>query len=250
MTIARPTLVSQVADAIDELIVDEGLRPGALLPAVSELAARFGVNRLVVREAMRAVEARGLIVARQGKRAMVVALHAAPLMDFFALAVRRDPDTVLELLEVRRAIEVHIASLAATRIEQVDPALLTDMEQSVATMRSAEAGSVEFVEADVHFHEVLAHAADNRLLRFLVEGLGEALRAGREASASGHRARGGDPYEAVQRHRDVLARVRAGDAGGAACEMARHLDDADHDVRAWAPVRKRVGDSAAAAIAR
>ena len=112
------TDTTSVTDAIvrrlEDLVLGE-LEPGAELPSEPELAAQFQVSRLTVREAVRSLQARGLVETRHGRRAVVAHPNAAPIGGFFTAAVRRDPRQLLDLLEVRRALEVHIASLAAAQ---------------------------------------------------------------------------------------------------------------------------------------
>src|SRR4029453_3105117 len=96
---------------LEDLVLGE-LEPGAELPSEAELAARFEVSRLTLREAARPLQARGRAQSRQGRRPMVAHPNGGPIGGFFTAAVRRDPRQLLDLLEVRRALEVHIPSLA------------------------------------------------------------------------------------------------------------------------------------------
>src|SRR6266516_3403132 len=121
-----------------EGLVIGGLQLGEELPSVGKLAEALGVSRLTVREATRTLAARGLLEIRQGRRPTIAAPNGALIGDFFKTAVRRDPRTLLDLLDVRRALEVHIAVLAAKRATQGDTA---DMEMSIAAMRAGESES-------------------------------------------------------------------------------------------------------------
>src|SRR5438105_2970182 len=75
----QKTLATQATEYLETLIIEGGLEEGAALPPQAEIAARLGVSRLVVREATKTLEARGLIKAQQGKRLVVAhrAIHAA-----------------------------------------------------------------------------------------------------------------------------------------------------------------------------
>src|SRR4030095_16751419 len=90
--------------------------------------------------------------------------------DFFQIAIRRDHRALLDLLEVRRALEVDIASLAAR------PATSGDVADSESPINARPAAGTEFEAfhtADVRFHENLAAASGNRMLVFLIEAFAE-----------------------------------------------------------------------------
>src|SRR5207253_4686462 len=110
--VGRTSIVDSVIEQLEALIFG-GLEPGEALPSEGKLAQALGVSRLTVREATRALEARGLLEIRQGRRPTVAAPNGTLVGEFFKIAVRRDTRALLELLDVRRALEVHIAALAA-----------------------------------------------------------------------------------------------------------------------------------------
>ena len=224
---ARTSVVDSVIDALEELIFS-GLEPGEALPSEGRLAERLGVSRLSVREATRTLEARGLLEIRQGRRPRVAAPNGALVGDFFKTALRRDPRALLDLLEVRRALEVHIAALAARRASKGD---LADMDLSIAAMRSAKEFEA-FHAADIRFHENLASASGNRLLVFLIEAFAEPLRASRQRSFAGHQARGGGMEDVIQQHQAILDAVRARNPNQAAQAMREHLRQTEQDLRA------------------
>jgi len=213
---------------LEDLVLGE-LEPGAELPSEPELAAQFQVSRLTVREAVRSLQARGLVETRHGRRAVVAHPNAAPIGGFFTAAVRRDPRQLLDLLEVRRALEVHIASLAAA---QSSRGAVTAMELALTAMRDAADDPVALHEADIGFHASLASGAGNQLLRFLIEAMEEPLRASRMRSMRGHLARGGTVEDVIEQHARILDRVRARDAKGAGTAMLAHLEQTARDLRA------------------
>src|SRR6266700_1620400 len=171
----QKTLATQATEYLESLIIEGGLEEGAALPSQAEIAARLGVSRLVVREATKTLEARGLIKAQQGKRLVVAAISSAPLRHFFELALRRDADAAVELVEARKAIEVHTARLAAQHATEGDidaPASCLGQLGKAETLE-------DFVEADIRFHAVLAKTSRNSILAELVTALEEPLRASR-----------------------------------------------------------------------
>jgi GntR family transcriptional repressor for pyruvate dehydrogenase complex len=217
-----------VVQRLEDLVLGE-LEPGAELPSESDLAAQFEVSRLTVREATRSLQARGLVETRHGRRAVVAHPNAAPIGQFFTAAVRRDPRQLLDLLEVRRALEVHIASLAAA---QAGRTAVAAMELAMAAMREAADDPMALHETDIGFHASLAAGAGNQMLSFLIEAMEEPLRASRMRSMRGHLARGGTVEDVIEQHARILDRVKAHDAKGAATAMLAHLEQTARDLRA------------------
>jgi GntR family transcriptional regulator, transcriptional repressor for pyruvate dehydrogenase complex len=230
----RTSIVDSVIERLEALIFG-GLEPGEALPSEGKLAQALGVSRLSVREATRALEARGLLEISQGRRPTVAAPSGALVGEFFKTAVRRDPRALLDLLEVRRALEVHIAVLAARRATKSD---IADMELSIAAMRAAGSESEAFHTADVRFHENLAEASRNSLLVFLIEALAEPLRESRLRSFAGHLARGGGVEDVIEQHQAILEAVQSRSPRAAANVMRDHLEQTERDLRALLQSRR------------
>lgn len=252
-------VTDRVVRRLDQLVLAE-LEPGAELPSEAELASELSVSRLTVREAVRSLQARGLVQVRRGRRPVVAYPNAAPVGDYFAAAIRRDPRQLLDLLEVRRALEVHIASLAALRATR---ASVTALELALDALRQT--GAVSTMDghpgsgsgsgpgpdpgsgpgpgsgpepdpdavhaADLRFHQALAAASGNQLLDFLIEAMEGPLHASRLQSLRGHLARGGTVADVIEQHARILDRVIARDAAGAAAAMRDHLAQTARDLR-------------------
>jgi GntR family transcriptional regulator, transcriptional repressor for pyruvate dehydrogenase complex len=242
-TAASPRVTDAVIAHLEELVLGE-LEPGSELPSESELAEQLGVSRLTVREATKSLQARRLVDIRQGRRPVVAHPNAGPIGDFFSAAVRRDPRRLMDLLEVRRAIEVHIASLAATTASR---AAVAAAEDTLAAMRAAADDRVAFHDSDIRFHESLAEGSGNQLLCFLIEAMEEPLRVARMQSMEGHLARGGTVDDVIAAHARILDRVKARDAAGAAEAMRQHLSQTARDLRAYLALGRSTSADGAAA---
>ena len=225
----RGSVVDGVIERLEELIFSR-LEPGEMLPSEGQLAEALGVSRLSVREATRAMEARGLLEISKGRRPRVAAPNGSLVGDFFKSAVRRDPRALLDLLEVRRALEVHIASLAARRASQRH---IADLELSINAMRAAEQEFEAFHTADVRFHENLAAASGNDLLVLLIEAFAAPLRASRRRSFAGHQARGGHVDDVIQQHETILDAIKTRNPKQAAKAMRDHLQQTEQDLRTF-----------------
>jgi GntR family transcriptional repressor for pyruvate dehydrogenase complex len=211
--------------ALEGIALDE-LRPGDRLPSEASAAARLGVSRLTVREAVRALEARGIVALHKGRRPVVRPLDGALVGDFFRTGVRRDPNALFELLEVRQALEVHIARVAAERAPR---SALAAMGAAIDAYRAA--GDDEaLAEADVRFHEALAGGTGNGMLIHMVEALAEPLRASRRHSLRGRRASGRPLASVADDQRGILDAVAERDPDRAAEQMRAHLRATERDL--------------------
>jgi GntR family transcriptional repressor for pyruvate dehydrogenase complex len=226
--VGRASVVDSVIERLEELIFSR-LEPGEALPSEGQLAEALGVSRLSVREATRTLEARGLLELSKGRRPRVAAPSGSLVGDFFQIAIRRDPRALLDLLEVRRALEVHIAALAARRATS---GTIADMDMSINAMRAAGQEFEAFHKADIRFHENLAAASGNRMIVFLIEAFAEPLRESRQRSFAGHRARGGGIDDVIQQHENILDAVKARNPKAAAQAMRDHLQQTEQDLRA------------------
>jgi GntR family transcriptional regulator, transcriptional repressor for pyruvate dehydrogenase complex len=226
--VGRASVVDSVIERLEELIFSR-LEPGEAFPSEGQLAEALAVSRLSVREATRTLQARGLLEISKGRAPRVAAPNGSLVGDFFNSAIRRDPRALLDLLDVRRALEVHIAALAARRASTSD---MADMDMSINAMRAAEHEFEAFHTADVRFHENLAAASGNRLLVFLIEAFAGPLRESRQRSFAGHQARGGEVDDVIQQHQTILDAVEARNPKAAAQAMRDHLQQTEQDLRA------------------
>ena len=154
-TIENRRLYRQIADQIEGLIASGEFAPGERLPPERDLAAKLGVSRATVREAMIALELAGLVDIRTGSGIYVVA--------------RKNGETAqgdagpgpFELLDARRAIEGGTAALAAANITDAELSALRD---ALEIMRREQATGADTEDGDRLFHIGIARATHNALL--------------------------------------------------------------------------------------
>lgn len=153
-----------VATQILDAFYAEGLKPGEWLGTEAELAERFNVSRVTIRDAVSALAARGLIEVRVGARGglRVATSDPARLLDAFSIQLRLMGLTRDELFEAMLAIEPVTASLAAERASEAQIAALRELvEQSRECMDDA----LQFTSLAVGFHQTLAAMSHNRALQ-------------------------------------------------------------------------------------
>ncbi len=227
--------LDHVLEELDRLIIDE-LAPGAKLPAEGALATRFGVSRLTIREALKVLAGQDLVEMRAGARATVKAPSSRALSRHLDVFIRRDPHTVLELTEVRHALEVQAAGLAAQRArrETLDSLVsaVRRMQVAAANFTAGTGDEQAYHEADLAFHEALAVASGNRMLAVMLTSLEDAMRASFEHSFRGQFANGSTLADRLGLHEHVAELVAAGDDRGATAAMTTLLAVSERDIRA------------------
>ena len=119
--LSRSTLAEQATENLLVYIETQNLKPGDLLPSETRLATQFEVSRPVIREALKNLEGKGIIEIINGKGALVKPMDSDPLRLFFQRAVQIERNTILELMDVRRGLEVQAVMLAARRLGRCHP---------------------------------------------------------------------------------------------------------------------------------
>lgn len=199
----RSSLVDQVIDQIKGEIAAGAWAVGGKIPAEPVLARAFGVGRNTVREAVRALTHAGLLECRQGDGTYVRATSE------LSGAVRRRLRTaeIVEILQVRRALDMEAARLAAVR--RTDADILSIKQALIRREEVPASGDLgTFLDADLAFHAAIVEAAHNRVLAELYRDFNEALRAAVMATT--------DPLKQVDApHAPIADSVAGGDPEGA-----------------------------------
>jgi GntR family transcriptional regulator, transcriptional repressor for pyruvate dehydrogenase complex len=212
----EPRLSDKVAEMMLETILSRKLQVGERLPSERELGEQFNVSRTVVREAVRALVAKGVIEVRSGSGLRVAAVNAAAVSESMSLYLRGATLDFEKVHEVRTLLEVHIAGVAAERATDDDLAQLRDVHERM----QREAGNVESAALDdLEFHRVIARATQNDLYLLLMDSIGSALIDIRRENLGS-----GSTPTTIGQHEAVLERIAARDAEGARRAMAAHLE--------------------------
>jgi DNA-binding FadR family transcriptional regulator len=224
--IQRATLAEQIETYIRGLIISDQLGPGENLPSSTDLASEFGVSRSIVREAMKSLQAKGLIEITNGKRARVRPITNSVLVDFFDRFTRQRQEATIELLELRKGIEVQGAILAARRRTDED---LAGMWALVREMEARIGDAAAYLDVDVQVHLAIVQASKNRMLFHLVDSIREALRDTMREGLVRHMDP--DAWKRIQdSHVRLVTFIDRQDAEGAGECMATHFDGAIYGI--------------------
>ena len=197
------------------------LAPGARLPTEEALTRAARVSRTVVREAVAALRAEGLVITRQGVGAFV---SPEPQRAPFRIEPERlrSLADIFNVMELRLGVEIESAGLAAERAGKSDVraigAALHALDEAIAAERSA-------VEEDIGFHRAIAEATGNPEFARFLQFIGRHLIPRRTVSGLPERMGGLRAYLGLiqEEHRRIYDAIAAGDAKAAREAMRRHL---------------------------
>ncbi|MEZ5479725.1 MAG: FadR/GntR family transcriptional regulator [Thiolinea sp.] len=223
-------LVARVSDELRQAILNGQIAVGDKLPSEARLTEQYAVSRTVVREAIASLRSDGLVRPRQGSGVYVIS-NQAPNNQPFMLTDNQKISSVLELLELRTAIEVEAAGLAAQRRSPAQEEAILEalyaVEQQINRQRPA-------AEADMRFHLAIADATNNPRFHEFLQLMGRniiprhMLREGRE-----HYPHLPDNYlEQIQQEHHLIAdAISSQDAAAAQAAMRNHLQGSQQRYR-------------------
>src|SRR5499427_7230424 len=203
--IDRSGITELVVQRIKELLGRGELKAGSRLPPERELADMLHISRPSLRTALKALSVMGIIRAKPGAGTYIAESLPEVFTEPMHFMTLINNTSVEELFEARRIIEAGLAELAAERATELDVAMLTkELEGMKATTNDPE----EFLKHDVRFHQVMARAANNKLMCGVMDTVAELLFHIRRQTVS--RAR--DLGAAIEWHEKIIAAMRKHDA--------------------------------------
>jgi len=228
--LSRPT---RVAEAIKQWVMDEGWAPGQRLPSEAELMARFGMAKGTIREAIRLLEAQGLVKSRTGPGGGVFVHQvseeraAALLGNYFFFA----HPTIDDIYRLRAALEPELAASLAGRLSAAQLARLDAVIAESAPPAPGAEDEATRHAASLRFHAELAAMSENPLLRFVIRFLAELLS---EITVARGLHSPTDPElwaTGLAYQTRLVEALRTGDAEAARAVMAAHMATAQRLMR-------------------
>jgi GntR family transcriptional regulator, transcriptional repressor for pyruvate dehydrogenase complex len=219
---SRGNLAEQVAAKIRLRLQSDGLKPGDRLPTEAALGQEYGVSRTVVREAVASLRADGLVVARQGSGVYVA---KRPAQTFGPSLLAYEPDkisSIIEMLELRAAVESEAAALAAERCSPAELAKIQECSDDIAkALREGEWAE----DQDFAFHLAIAEATHNRHFVEFFTFLGQRTIPRRQLHDKASSARRTKAYlDGIQgEHQDIAEAIASRDPRRAHASMRLHL---------------------------
>jgi GntR family transcriptional regulator, transcriptional repressor for pyruvate dehydrogenase complex len=221
--IKKTRIHEEVFSQIHQLIKEGRFKARDQLPSERELAETFKVSRTSVREALRALETRGLIVSRTGMGNFVADLPVDSLVGPLAKMLIDEKEALADVFEMRKLIEPQIAALAAERATDRDIAQLKSIvAKQTEAVRRGETG----VDADAELHLCISRTTQNQALQKLVFSLMEVLSRSREESLQTTERRNAS----IETHRRIVSAIEKHDQIKARNEMLRHIEEVEASV--------------------
>lgn len=210
----------QIVDQIKGLLKTGELKPGDRLDSERDLAETLGVSRASVREALAAMEHLGVLETRQGEGTFIADHYQNPLIEPFLIMTLMDPTTNMELLEVRKILEVQAVELATLRGNDED---LEKLKKYILLMKEDLGKNILGEENDASFHFCIAEATKNRALIRIMHTISDSLEQSMRSGRYRLFTKEGNADKLYQQHLDIYQAVISRDPEAAKNAMLQHL---------------------------
>jgi GntR family transcriptional repressor for pyruvate dehydrogenase complex len=216
--VRKESLSDSLAKAVKQMIDRRGFQPGDRLPSIQEMARRFEVGAPTLREALRRLQAVGIVEIRHGSGVYVAERHDALFLTNPVAEKRPSRRAMLDLVETRLAIEVYTTGLAAERITREQ---IVEMEELLVRSNELldERHDEELSRINMAFHRQIALASGNTVAHQVLELLSGLFRAEQYAILGIHGSRIRDHEE----HVGILEALKTGNKSLAVRRMRAHL---------------------------
>jgi GntR family transcriptional regulator, transcriptional repressor for pyruvate dehydrogenase complex len=215
------SLVDRVAEVISDEITSGRLSPGDRLPSEVQLVEQLGVSRTVVREAVSRLRNAGLVEPRQGAGVFVLTPRMKPL-DLSSEA-QQTKASVLQVVEVRRAMEGEAAALAATR---ATPEAIRRIRAALEAIDDDVRAGGDGVDADLAFHQCVVDSTGNPVLAETLRYIGSLMRSGMRVTRANEARRADFTAQVRREHQLMLEAIEGGDPEAARAAARQHMEHA------------------------
>ncbi len=228
METKRATFQEQVLDQLGQDLCSGYYKAGQILPSEIDLCERFAFSRIVIREAIKSLAAKGMLEVRRKVGTLVLDSSRWNLFDPDIIIWRArsggvDRAMSRDLMELRRIVEPAAARFAAQRATEAERKALRDAYQD---MERAVADEVGYVAADVMFHATVLSACGNQFVQQMQNALSAILQTGFEIIS----LKPGGPAHTLPMHEDLCRAIETGDASAAERAAIALIEQAESDL--------------------
>lgn len=222
-TPSGPSATNAAIEELRRLVASGAIVPGDKVPPERELAARLGVSRSSIREAVRELSALGVLEARRGDGTYIAESPPDDLLAPLEFTLLGDSDAILQLADLRLLLEPYAAGAAAARItpEQLE-VLEAALRQYEVEVMSGEPDANVLIKADELIHDTLIEATGNPLIAAVSRSMHSLLRRGREMTVNADPTIG----DTLAELRAVVTAIRERDPLRATSAMTWHVSRA------------------------
>jgi len=214
-TMFKPVRTGKVSNLIIEQIKSAlhagALKPGDRLPSERELAESFQASRISIREALKRLEASGLVTVRVGSGVFVAQADSKSMSESLFSILRIQNGTIDDLTQARLIFEPSVARLAA---EKVTPEDIIALEENTRQAEMAIESELSAYERNIEFHSLIAHATHNLTITLTMKTMLDVMK-----DMSSDIARENPPqsvnkfaYQAVRVHKEIVRALKEKDS--------------------------------------
>ncbi|MCD9021358.1 FadR/GntR family transcriptional regulator [Cohnella silvisoli] len=222
--LSTPSLAERTSQLILDAIVEGKIKAEESFPSQYQLTEWFGVSRTVIREATQILVSKGILNVKHGKRITIRPASHEQVTESLGLAFRRGGVSVLDVLALRKALEVESAGLAALHATDEN---LAEMRGKLEEMERYLLEEKGYVQADVEFHETVFTAAGQPAFELVLRSLTDYLMEIRKISFRGEQK----TKQAADAHRRIYEAIEKRDEEEARRAMRVHLEETEDNLR-------------------
>lgn len=219
LRVTKKNLYETVADRIEGMILDNSLQQRERLPSEQELATRFGVSRNIMREALKLLKERQLIVQKNGDGTYIAKPELNSITEVLNRLLLLDDIGYMDVFEMRLLLEPYACKIVASLEEIPD---LSKLDAYVQKMVESENVWDKRVDHDILFHVQIAEWARNPLLVYFIKSMEELWKTilvkGIMVHQEGHQ-------NGIEFHRRIVDCLRARDPKAAEEVMRAHIEE-------------------------
>jgi GntR family transcriptional regulator, transcriptional repressor for pyruvate dehydrogenase complex len=216
--IERTSIKDLALEQLRRYIQSGAVKPGERLPAERALSERLGVGRSSVREALKVLEAIGLIESRIGEGTFLIAQSGATIGRTIGLSLATWGGAIVEIIGARQMIEIESVRAAA---EHATAEEIKALQVELGRMEVSSDNFPAYLAADMQFHRLIGRATHNAIVAHITDTLISMLE---EAMREGHTDQLPMFAEGSGTHREVFSAIARRDGTAAADAMRRHLE--------------------------
>jgi DNA-binding FadR family transcriptional regulator len=199
---------SLIQSRLRDFIVRNRLKAGDRLPTEESLSSQLGVSRTAIREALRGLEALGILEAQHGVGRVVLPFSFSPILENLSYGLIFQNRSILQITEIRKALDAFFIESAMERLTEKD---IDDLSAMVERMRERTEAGLDMEREDHNFHELLYRRCGNPLALQLFEISWKARLAARDQLTGVQEI----PPGTVQEHREILKAIKQRDVARA-----------------------------------
>ncbi|WP_018306784.1 FadR/GntR family transcriptional regulator [Desulfitobacterium hafniense] len=220
-------IYEEIVEQIRELVARGELKPGDRLPSERDLVERLKVSRASIREALSALELMGLLEVRSGEGTFVRKLRSESVVAPLAWMLTMEKGTVLELLEIRKILEVQAVGMAAERAEAED---IRELSAALDRLQDDLHSPTSDGSSDHRFHYAITRATKNKIMIRLMDTISDLMKYSLKASRSKLYEGKYTPALLFQEHKKIYEAIVAKDVEMARNYMLTHLTGVEEEI--------------------